>query len=146
MQPTHATSDMPWALDRLGDDRIASSYAWRSLLQQGVALTLGSDAPVESENPWLGIYAAVTRQDVQGMPVGGWRSDQSLTVDEALRGFTQWPAAAVGQPELGVIRAGYLADFVVVDTDPTAIAVDGLKRVQTRMTVVGGRLVFQREQ
>ncbi len=145
MQPTHATSDMPWALDRLGEHRIDSSYAWRSLLEQGAALTLGSDAPVESENPWLGIYAAVTRQDVQGMPTGGWRADQSLSVDEALLGFTQWPATAAGQTDLGMIRAGYLADFVVVDQNPTAIEADGLKRTRTIMTVVGGRVVFQRE-
>ena len=88
MQPTHATSDMPWAEARLGRARLAGAYAWRRFLQARVPLALGSDFPVESADPRLGLHAAVTRQDLSGYPPGGWLPDQKLTPLEALQGFT----------------------------------------------------------
>src|SRR4029453_10805521 len=87
MQPTHATSDMPWAPDRLGPARLDRAYAWRTALRSGARLALGSDFPVERPDPLLGFYAAVTRQDTEGKPAGGWLPDQMLTREGAVRGF-----------------------------------------------------------
>ena len=88
MQPTHATSDMPWAGDRVGPARLAGAYAWRKVLNADGRLALGSDFPVESADPRLGLYAAVTRQDLKGQPPGGWLPGERLTREEALAGFT----------------------------------------------------------
>src|SRR5690606_11142003 len=88
MQPTHATSDMPWAHERLGEARLVGAYAWRSLLDTGARLAFGSDFPVESSDPRLGLYAAMTRQDREGHPPGGWFPAQRMTASEAVRGFT----------------------------------------------------------
>ena len=88
MQPTHATSDMPWAKKRVGPERIKGAYAWQSLLKTGVHLPLSSDFPGETLNPFYGIYAAITRQDPEGNPSEGWYPEQRLTLDEALRGYT----------------------------------------------------------
>ncbi len=95
VQPTHATSDRPWAEDRLGPSRIADSYAWRSLAAAGAKLALGSDFPVESEDPLWGLWAATTRTDAAGQPPGGWRVDEALTEPEAIAGFTSWAGRAV---------------------------------------------------
>ncbi|MFP3648904.1 amidohydrolase family protein, partial [Paraburkholderia sp. SIMBA_054] len=81
-------SDMPWAEDRLGPQRILGAYAWQRLLHSGARLALGSDFPVESPDPRLGLYAAVTRQDRSGQPPGGWQPEQKLSLAEAVRGFT----------------------------------------------------------
>src|SRR5207245_2115938 len=143
MQPTHATSDMPWAEARLGPSRIAGAYAWRTLANTGAHLALGSDAPVESEDPWRGIYAAVTRQDDKGQPTGGWRPAERLTVYEALLGFTRGAAYAVGDDVAGVIRAGAPADLTVVDRDPLAVAPAELLAIQTLRTFVAGKEVFR---
>ena len=88
MQPSHASDDMRWADARLGPERVDGAYAWRWFLDAGVPLAFGSDFPVEIVNPFWGLYAAITRQDDQGNPPGGWHPDQILTLDEALRGFT----------------------------------------------------------
>ncbi|HET6396122.1 MAG TPA: amidohydrolase, partial [Pseudoxanthomonas sp.] len=102
MQPTHATSDMPWAEDRLGPERLAGAYPWRRFLDLGVPLALGSDFPVEQVDPRLGLYAAVTRQDRAGQPPGGWLPGQRLSAAEALRGFTAEAArAAHDEAEVG---------------------------------------------
>ncbi len=143
MQPTHATSDMPWAEDRLGPDRIQRSYAWRSLIESGAHLALGSDAPVESVNPFWGLYSAVARADHAGAPDGGWRMDQALMIDEALRGFTQWPASAVGAEGIGTIIPGGFADLTIVDRDPTAVGPEELLQVRVLGTIVAGRQVFR---
>ncbi len=154
MQPTHATSDMPWAEARLGAQRIAGAYAWRTLLDASATLVFGSDAPVESENPWLGVYAAVTRTDREGMPEGGWRPYERLGVGEVLTRFTHWPAEVAGlaqeaspdepgHDDLGRIREGAQADFVVIDRDPFEIAASDLDDVQTLRTIVGGTQVYE---
>jgi len=112
MQPTHATSDMPWARDRLGDERIAWAYAWRDMLEADAVLALGSDFPVEHVDPALGLHAATTRMTVRGEPAGGWRPDQSLTLPEAIDGFTVHTWSALGQPAPR-LESGQTADLTL---------------------------------
>ena len=144
MQPTHATSDMPWAEDRLGHERIAGAYAWRQLLDDGVRLALGSDFPVESVEPRLGLYAAVTRTDAEGKPPGGWRAQEKLTAAEALRGFTLDAAyAGFNEREVGSLEPGKRADFVILAEDPLGIDPAGLRKLDVRATYVDGKAVYQ---
>jgi hypothetical protein len=144
MQPTHCTSDLRWAEARLGPRRCAGAYAWARLLRSGAALALGSDFPVESHNPFLGLYAAVTRQDREGAPAGGWRPQERMTREEALRGFTLGSAyAAFEEDRKGTLEPGKLADFVVIDRD--VLTCDPLEIPHTRvlMTVIGGEIVHR---
>ncbi len=138
MQPTHATSDMPWAPARLGPDRLDGAYAWRRFLDSGALLAFGSDAPVEHYDPWWGVYAAVTRTDHDGAPEGGWLPDQKLTVVEALRGFTKDAWRAVGVDDAGTIAVGQAAHLTVVDRDPRTVPPAELLEIGTLRTVVGG--------
>ena len=143
MQPTHATSDMPWAERRLGPERIKGAYAWRTVLESGARLALGSDFPVEDVNPFFGIYSAVTRQDQQGNPRGGWYPDQRLTLAEALQGFTIGAAyAAFEEKSRGTIEPGKLADFTVVEGDFFTMPHAELFRTKVRATVVDGEVVY----
>ncbi|MCC7539723.1 MAG: amidohydrolase [Deltaproteobacteria bacterium] len=140
MQPTHATSDMPWAESRIGAERILGAYAWRTMLSRNVAVAFGSDAPVEGELPWLGVYSATTRQDPAGSPAGGWHPEQRLTIAEALAAFTRGPAYATGDERLhGVIRAGAVADLTVLDRDPTTVEPAELRTLRALRVVVAGR-------
>jgi predicted amidohydrolase YtcJ len=140
MQPTHATSDMPWAGERLGRGRLVGAYAWRKLLDAGAALAFGSDFPVESHDPRLGLYAAVTRQDARGEPKGGWLPGERLQAEEALRAFTVGAAhAAFREHELGRIAPGYLADLTVFDRDPTAVEPHALPRLRVLRRFLAGR-------
>jgi predicted amidohydrolase YtcJ len=145
MQPTHATSDGPWAEQRLGPERIRWSYAWRQFLNAGAPLASGSDFPVESPNPMLGLYAAITRRDLDGkLPAAGWRPEEKLTPDEALRSFTIGGAyAAFREKDLGTLEVGKLADFIVVDRDVIAGPVAGIPAAQVLRTVIGGKTVFE---
>jgi predicted amidohydrolase YtcJ len=143
MQPTHATSDMPWAGDRLGAERVRGAYAWRSLLDSGARIVAGSDFPVEEVPPLLGLYAAVTRQDREGKPAGGWYPDQRMTLAEVVRAFTVEPAfAAFVEQHRGALRPGHAADITVYDR---ALTEEALLQAGIDMTVVGGRIVFERE-
>ncbi|MBV9474681.1 MAG: amidohydrolase [Acidobacteria bacterium] len=143
MQPTHATSDMPWAERRLGPERIRGAYAWRTLLNAGGRIALGSDFPVEDVNPFYGIYSAVTRQDHNGQPAGGWYPDQRLTLAEALRGFTSDTAyAAFEESSRGTIEPGKLADFTIVEGDFFAMPPSELFKTKVRATIVGGETVY----
>lgn len=145
MQPTHATSDMPWAQTRVGPQRIVGAYAWRRLRDGGTRLALGSDFPVESVDPRLGLYAATTRMDDAGRPVGGWRPEEKLTAYEALRGFTLDAAwAGFMESEVGSLEAGKLADFVVFAEDPLAIDPASLRTLTVESTWVDGAPVYQR--
>jgi predicted amidohydrolase YtcJ len=147
MQPTHATSDMPWAGDRLGSARLAGAYAWRKVLDAGGRLALGSDFPVESADPRLGLYAAVTRQDLQGNPPGGWLPGERLTREEALRGFTLDAAWSLFlDKEVGSLAVGKRADLVVFGRDPMTVPEREIPRAAIDYTVVDGRVVYQREQ
>jgi predicted amidohydrolase YtcJ len=144
MQPTHATSDMPWAEDRLGPQRINGAYAWRHLRDSGARLALGSDFPVESVDPRLGLYAAATRTDAAGEPAGGWHPEDKLTAFEALRGFTLDAAyAGFAENEVGSLAAGKRADFVVLAEDPLAIDPAGLRSLTIRATYVDGTPVYE---
>jgi hypothetical protein len=144
MQPTHATSDMPWAEARLGRERLAGAYAWRRFLEANVRLALGSDFPVESADPRLGLYAAVTRQDLDGQPPGGWLPDQKLTPAEALRGFTLDAAwAAFMENEVGRLAPGLRADFVLLDVDPLTAPARQLPHIKVLSTWVDGVAVYR---
>jgi predicted amidohydrolase YtcJ len=143
IQPTHATSDMPWAEKRLGPDRIAGAYAWRQLKNAGARLAGGSDFPVESENPLLGFYSAVTRQDLDGKPPGGWRPKERLTRAEALALFTSDAAyAAFEEDRRGRVAAGFEADLTVFARDPMTAPVAEIPRIPVVLTLVGGRVAY----
>lgn len=145
MQPTHATSDMPWAEERVGPARIAGAYAWRRFRDAGVHLALGSDFPVESPDPRLGLHAAVTRQDLQGQPAEGWLPEQRLSAHEALRGFTVDAAWANHEEErVGSLSPGRQADFVVLAQDPLEVAGADLDTLEILSTWVDGKPVYER--
>ena len=145
MQPIHATSDMVMA-DRYWGARSELAYAWRAQLQVGAHLALGSDAPVESPNPFLGLHAAVTRRRADGSPgEQGWYPAQRLTVLEALQGFTTGAAyAARMEDRLGILAPGYLADLIVLDTDPFSCDPHELRFIRPIRTMLGGEWVFRR--
>jgi predicted amidohydrolase YtcJ len=145
MQPTHATSDMYWAGERLGDERLAGAYAWHSLAEHGAQLALGSDFPVEAVNPMLGVYAALTRQDLEGWPEGGWLPEERMTREEALLGFTL-DAARAGFMEdaVGTLEPGKYADFIVLDRDIMSVPPQDIPGTVVLQTWVGGTKVYQR--
>jgi len=144
MQPTHATSDMRWAEERVGKERLKGCYAWRRLLDSGARLAGGSDFPVEGENPLLGFYAAVTRQDAEGKPEGGWIPDQRLTRAEALRLFTLDAAfAAFEESVKGSIAPGKYADFVILSADIMMVPAADILKAEVERTVIGGESVYQ---
>ena len=139
MQPTHATSDMPWAEKRVGGDRIKGAYAWRTMINKGIPIAFGSDFPVEDVPPILGIYAAVTRQDAKGEPAGGWMPKQKLSLDEAINAFTNGAAyAEFAEDKRGMIKVGMTADVTVFDR---ALAPDRtLLETKVALTIVGGKI------
>jgi predicted amidohydrolase YtcJ len=144
MQPVHATSDMPWAEKRVGPERIKGAYAWRSVLDTGAHVPFSSDFPGETLNPFYGIYAAVTRQDPQGNPAGGWHPEQRATLAEALRGYTTEAAyAEFEESAKGSIEPGKLADFTVIDKDLTTISPKEIVSISVLRTFVGGKSVFE---
>lgn len=144
MQPTHATSDMPWAQARVGAQRIVGAYAWRQLRDSGARLALGSDFPVESVDPRLGLYSAVSRADGEGKPAGGWMPQEKLTAFEALRGFTLDAAyAGFAEHEVGSLQVGKRADFVVLGEDPLAVPDKALRTLTIQATYVDGKPVFE---
>ena len=143
MQPIHATSDMYMA-DRCWGERAAFAYAWRSILEHRIQLIFGSDAPVESPNPFWGIHAAVTRQRVDGSPSPqGWYPEQRLSVDEAIRAYTSGPACAVGlQDRSGMLAPGYLADLLILDQDPYGCAPEEIMNIHPIGTMIAGKWVY----
>jgi hypothetical protein len=145
MQPTHATSDMPWAESRIGPARVAEgAYVWRALLDSGAMIASGSDFPVEDANPMLGFYAAITRQDSAGNPSVGWMPRQRMTREEALASFTRHAAfASHAERFTGSIEAGKLADLLVLSKDIMQIAAREILTTTVRMTVSGGEIVYQ---
>lgn len=143
MQPTHATSDMPWAAERLGAQRLEGAYAWQRFLQSGARLALGSDFPVERPAPIPGLYAAITRQDANGDPKGGWLPDQRLSLTEALAGFTTGAAyAGFAEKEVGTLEPGMRADFIVLTMDPHNVRGRALLAIQVKSTWLDGRKVW----
>jgi predicted amidohydrolase YtcJ len=147
MQPIHATSDMYWAGDRLGPERARGAYAWQSLLQSGAKLAFGSDFPVEAANPMLGIYAAVTRMDLEGWPEGGWQPQERVSREAAVRGFTLDAAyAAFMEDRVGSLETGKQADFIVLDRDLMRVPAGEIPGVRVLQTWVGGQRVYTRRE
>ncbi len=144
MQPTHATSDMRWAEARVGPERIAGGYAWKRLAGPHAPLACGSDFPVESTSPLLGLYAARTRTDERGEPPGGWLPDQALSGAEALAGFTSGAAYAAREEERrGKLLPGHAADITVLDVDPVRCEPSALLRARVLRTVIDGTIVYE---
>ena len=145
MQPTHATSDMAWADERVGEGRLERAYAWRKVLDFGGRLALGSDFPVESADPRLGLYAAVTRQDLSGQPAGGWLPGERLTREEALRGFTLDAAWSLFlDKEVGSLEVGKRADLVVFARDIMTVPDSEIPKVEIDYTLVDGKVEYER--
>ena len=143
MQPTHCTSDMYFVEDRIGKARAAGAYAWRWYIDAGLVIPSGSDFPVESNDPLLGIYAAVTRQDVKGWPEGGWFPEQRMTMEEAIRSFTIWAAYSAFQEDvLGSIEIGKYADFTILDKDIVEIEPKEILNTKVVYTIVGGKIRY----
>ena len=131
-------------LARLGPERVKGAYAWRRFLSLGVHVASGSDFPVEDPNPLWGYYAAITRQDRSGIPLGGWFPDQRMTRDEALRSWTIEGAYAGFEEKIkGSLEPGKLADFILLDRDLFKIEPSEIDKTEVLITVVGGKLVYQ---
>ena len=144
MQASHQTSDMPWAEARVGATRIRGAYAWRSLLNTGVVIPNGSDFPVEEVNPLISFHSAVSRQDAENQPSGGWYPEQVMTRNEALKAMTIWPAyAAFQEKEMGSISPGKFADFVILDADIMSVPVEKILATRVKSTWIGGRSVYE---
>jgi hypothetical protein len=144
MQATHCTSDMAWAEERLGPDRLHGAYAWRSLLDTGVIIAGGSDFPVESPNPFYGIYASVTRRPLSGDD-RGWQPGQRTTREEAVRSFTAWNAYASHQEDdVGALTPGRRADLIVCSDDVFTCPEAGIKDIVPLVTMVGGEVAYRR--
>jgi hypothetical protein len=146
MQPVHESSDWKMAETRMGIERLGGAYAWRSMLANNVPLAFGSDFPVESANPFHGIAVAVTREDQQGQPAGGWQPEQKLTMAQAFSGFTRDGAfASFAEDRLGTLERGRFADFIFIDRDIFAVAPREIRDTKVLETYVGGRKVWQRQ-
>ncbi|MGH7495645.1 MAG: amidohydrolase [bacterium] len=145
MQPSHAIGDLHFASRRLGPERLLGAYAWRTLIDSGCIIPGGSDAPVEEGDPMLEFYAAVVRKDTTGFAGANWHTELRMTREEALRSLTIWGAyAAFEENEKGSIAPGKLADFTVLNGDPMTVPENNLFHVRNVMTIVGGKIVFER--
>jgi predicted amidohydrolase YtcJ len=143
VQPTHATSDMYWAGERLGPERLKGAYANKRLLEQNGWLPLGTDFPVEDISPFKTFLAAVFRVDARGYPAGGFQPENALTREEAVRGMTIWAAKAdCLEKEIGSLEAGKRADFVILDKDLMQVPAADVLQVKPVATYAGGARVF----
>lgn len=148
MEPPHAVEDKTWAEQRLGPLRIRNAYAWRTLRKAGVPLTFNSDLPGSDHNIFYGLHAAITRRDKEVQPTAGWYREQSMSAEEALRGYTSWAAfAAFRENTAGTLKSGNWADITVMDTDPLQVGATAPAKLldgKILMTIVGGKKVFVR--
>ncbi|NVO86212.1 amidohydrolase [Hymenobacter terrestris] len=143
VQPTHATSDMYWAGERLGAERLKTAYAYEQLRKQYGQVAIGSDFPVEDINPLFGFHSAVARQDAKNYPAGGFQPENALSRPDALRGMTTWAAhAAFEDKQKGSIRPGMAADFVILDTDLIKAPNEKLRNAKVQQTWIAGEKVF----
>jgi predicted amidohydrolase YtcJ len=139
IQPTHCTSDMYWAADRVGSERLKGAYAYKELLKVNGRVALGTDFPVEQVSPLLTFYAAVSRQDLKGFPEGGFQMQNALTREEALKGMTIWAAfASFEEQEKGSIESGKFADFIMLDKDIMEIPVEDIPSIKVEQTFING--------
>lgn len=144
VQPTHATSDMYWAEDRLGPERIKGAYAYKTLLEKAGMVVLGTDFPVEHVSPFYTFYAAVARKDLNQFPEGGFQKQDALSREETLMGMTIWAAYSNFEDhEKGSIEIGKFADFVVLDKDIMTCDETEIPNIQVEATFVGGKMVFK---
>jgi len=145
MQPVHQSSDWQMAEARMGLERLGGAYAWRSMIANGVPLAFGSDFPVESPNPFHGLAVAISREDAQGRPPGGWLPEQKLTITQALDGFTRGAAyASFAEDRIGTLDRGAFADFLFIDRDIFAATPQQVRATQVLETYVAGRKVWER--
>jgi predicted amidohydrolase YtcJ len=146
MQAVHQTSDMYWAEQRLGGGRLYGAYAWRALLETGVVIPDGSDFPVEGVNPLRSFHSAVSREDENNWPPGGWHPEEKMSRDEALHGMTIWPAYAGFQEQvMGSLTPGKYADFVVLDRDIMVVPEEDILGTQVVATYIAGKAVYERK-
>jgi len=139
IQPGFLPTDLKMVEARVGEERAKESYAWKSMLHSGVHVAGGSDCPIESFNPFLGIYGGVTRKDYEGKPESGWNPQECLTLEEAIGLYTTGASYATFEENIkGKIQEGYLADFIVLQEDIKAIPEIQLKDVTVLETYVGG--------
>jgi predicted amidohydrolase YtcJ len=147
MQPSHAVEDMAWAETRIGPERIKGAYAWRSLRRAGARLTFNSDLPATDYDIFYGLHSAVTRTDPKGQPPGGWRRDEAMTIEEAIRGWTAWAAyAEFREQDFGTLAPGKVANVTVMDIDPFQIGErdpDKLLGGRIVMTIVAGKVAHE---
>lgn len=145
MQPTHQTSDRLMAEARLSPDRLKGAYAWQTVEKLGIPIAFGSDFPVESPNPFPGLAAAVSRQDMNGQPPGGWLPQERVSLEQALGGFTRGAAyAGFAEGKIGSLEPGKWADFILVDRDVSKVDPQALARTQVLETWVAGKKVWER--
>ncbi|EOD00437.1 amidohydrolase [Caldisalinibacter kiritimatiensis] len=146
VQPIFIKTDMYMAEERIGTERMKWSYCWYQMLNKGIILSGGSDSPVEPFNPLLGIYSAVTRQDLHGKPKGGWYAEEKVKLQEALKIFTKNSAYCTYEEDIkGMIKEGMLADMVVLSDDITKISQSAIKDLKVDMTIVNGNIVYTRK-
>ncbi|MBA3706975.1 MAG: amidohydrolase family protein, partial [Bacteroidetes bacterium] len=142
--PTHATSDMYWAKDRLGADRVKGAYAYNDLLKAAGTIPLGTDFPVENINPFYTFYAAVARKDLKGFPEGGFQMENALSRENTLRGMTIWGAYAnFEEKEKGSIENGKFADFIILENDIMKVDINKVPTTKVVKTFVNGECVYQ---
>lgn len=146
VQPTHATSDMYWAGDRLGNDRVKSAYAYKQLMDQNGWIALGTDFPVEQINPMFTFFAATARKDAKDFPAGGFQAENALTPEQALRGMTIWAAKAnFEEKEKGSIEIGKFADFIVLENDMMKATATQILKNKVLRTYVNGEKVYEQK-
>jgi predicted amidohydrolase YtcJ len=144
MQPSHETTDMRWAEDRIGGERSKGAYAWSTMLKDGVRLAFGTDYPVEPISPFRGLYACVTRERPEGGPAGGWQPQEKISLADCIRAYTSGSAyAQFEEGKKGELKEGEYADFIVLSDDLTKIPPAQYTKVRILRTVVGGKIVYQ---
>jgi hypothetical protein len=145
MQPSHETTDMRWAEARVGPERAKGAYAWASFLKSGAKLAFGTDYDVEPINPMRGLYACVTRENAGGGPAGGWQPQETISMDDCIRAYTLGSAyAQFEEGKKGELKVGEYADFIILSSDLTKVAPAEILKTQVLRTVVGGRMVYQK--